>query len=318
MANFALNYSFSRNLNIPLDEDAVKSTLNEVKDYVKTKSKCYAGQLFSVIGDTEDKNGLYIVLSKGENGSVIKLATQEALDAVSSSAGKIDEIQLNGNALTINNKKVNIDLTDYALISDVDSKLKNYATKSEVTDQIVSAMTGGEIELTGYATVDYVDSAITSIESELMWLPIGNGVGKTPVRHWKGSRESYELLLKNDALDNWTKYVVFDVLDNKVVYTEYYGSNQVSELTGQMLPAKSIISNIDEIIPLPYDRYLVGTDESGYNVYEYVIDSIGEHRWIIKPFKSTYGIRIKDRGLKNYVYVDGKLITYDEVDAGSF
>ena len=46
MANFALNYSFSRNLNIPLDEDAVKSTYAEVLTYVQTKSKCYAGPAF--------------------------------------------------------------------------------------------------------------------------------------------------------------------------------------------------------------------------------------------------------------------------------
>jgi tetrahydromethanopterin S-methyltransferase subunit G len=138
MANFALNYSFSRNLPIPLDEDAVKATLAEVVDYVKTKGKCYEGQLFSVTGETESnviKNGLYIALSKGENGKVIKLASQEALDAVAASAGKIDKIQLNGTELTINDKVVNIDLSDYATTAYVDdeiSKLSDvYAPKSE-------------------------------------------------------------------------------------------------------------------------------------------------------------------------------------------
>ena len=138
MANFALNYSFSRNLPIPLDEDAVKATLAEVVDYVKTKGKCYEGQLFSVTGETGDNvinNGLYIALSKGENGKVIKLATQEALDAVAASAGKIDKIQLNGTELTINDKVVNIDLSDYATTAYVDdeiSKLSDvYAPKAE-------------------------------------------------------------------------------------------------------------------------------------------------------------------------------------------
>ena len=138
MANFALNYSFSRNLPIPLDEDAVKATLSEVVDYVQTKGKCYEGQLFSVTGETGDnivKNGLYVVLSKGVNGQIIKLASQDALDAVAASAGKIDKIQLNGTDLTINDKVVNIDLSTYATIDYVDgeiSKLSNvYAPKAE-------------------------------------------------------------------------------------------------------------------------------------------------------------------------------------------
>ena len=72
MANFALNYSFSRNLNIPLDEDAVKTSLSEVVSYVQTKSKCYAGQLFSVTGDTETQpmtmgGGTY---AKGINNTI--------------------------------------------------------------------------------------------------------------------------------------------------------------------------------------------------------------------------------------------------------
>ena len=155
MANFALNYSFSRNLPIPLDEDAVKATLAEVVDYVKTKGKCYEGQLFSVTGETEDnviKNGLYIALSKGENGKVIKLASQDALDAVAASAGKIDKIQLNGTELTINDKVVNIDLSTYATIDYVDDEIEAlkdvYVPKAEFeevkkkVDDITS--TGGE------------------------------------------------------------------------------------------------------------------------------------------------------------------------------
>ena len=152
MANFALNYSFSRNLNIPLDEDAVKVSLAEVVNYVQTMGKCYAGQLFSVTGDTEVNNGLYIALTTGAEGQVIKLASQNALDAVAASAGKIDKIQLNGTELTINDKVVNIDLSTYATIEYVDSKISGltevYAPKAEFeevqkkVDEITS--TGGE------------------------------------------------------------------------------------------------------------------------------------------------------------------------------
>ena len=155
MANFALNYSFSRNLPIPLDEDAVKATLSEVVDYVQTKGKCYEGQLFSVTGETGDnivKNGLYVVLSKGVNGQIIKLASQDALDAVAASAGKIDKIQLNGTDLTINDKVVNIDLSTYATIDYVGNEIEAlkdiYAPKAEFeevqkkVEEITS--TGGE------------------------------------------------------------------------------------------------------------------------------------------------------------------------------
>ena len=128
MANFALNYSFSRNLNIPLDEDAVKTSLSEVVSYVQTKSKCYAGQLFSVTGDTEN-NGLYIALTTGAEGQVIKLASQDALDAVAASAGKIDKIQLNGTELTINDKVVNTDLSTYATIEYVEEQIEGLADK---------------------------------------------------------------------------------------------------------------------------------------------------------------------------------------------
>jgi hypothetical protein len=280
MANFVLNYSFSRTLPIPIDEDSIKSSLSDVIEYVKTKSKCYAGQLFSVTGDTAN-NGLYITLSTGSEGSVVKLVDQDALDAVASSAGKIDKISLNGTELTINDKTVNIDLSDYA-------------------------------------TVKYVDDAIASTEDKLTWIPVEGDSEKHIVRHWRGSRANYEFLVKNNAVSEWTRYIVIDTIAGKDVYTEYYGTNQVAELTGQLLPANSIIRNISDIVPAPYDRYLVGDDMSGYNVYEYVIDSEGMHKWNIKPFDYRYSIRIKDKGLKNYVYVNGTLITYDDVDGGTF
>ena len=281
MANFALNYSYSRNLNIPLDEDAVKSTLSEVLQYVHTKSKCYAGQLFSVTGDTTTNNGLYITLSVGPEGGVLKLATQNALDAVAASAGKIDKIQLNGTELTINDKVVNIDLTNYA-------------------------------------TTNYVDVQLEAIENQLYWLPVGNGVEMHKVRKWRGTREKYEFLLKNNALNSWTKYVVIDTINNEEVITEYYGTNQVSNNTGQLLPVISIIGDISEINPTPYDRYLVGSDGVGYCVYEYVIDSEGSHRWIVKTFDYRYGVRVIEEDLKNYIYINGKLISYDDVDCGTF
>jgi hypothetical protein len=343
MANFALNYSFSRNLSIPLDEDAVKATLAEVVDYVATKGKCYAGQLFSVTGDTGN-NGLYLALSKGPEGSIIKFPSQSALDEVAASAGKIDEIRINGSALTINDKIVNIDLSDYISVSQfnsgltktledaksyTDTKLEDYATKSYV-DDVLADIEGGEISLQGYAKVEdvkasgntiyasaktYTDSAIATASEDLNWILVDGE--KQKVRNWRGTRANYELLAQNGAVSPWTRYVVIDTINGKEVITEYYGQNQVAEATGQLLPVKDIIGSISEITPQPYDRYLVGSDGKGYQIYEYVID--GEyHKWLIKPFDYRYGVRVIERGLKNYVYVSGILKTYDDVDCGSF
>ena len=346
MANFVLNYSFSRTLPIPIDEDAVKATLNEVREYVKTKSKCYAGQLFSVTGDTSANNGLYITLSPGPEGSVIKLVSQDALDAVAASAGKIDEIRLNGSALTINNKTVNIDLSNYTTVdyvnsaitqnlanakTYVDDKLVDYATKSYVDDVLVD-LEGGNINLGGYAKIEdvkaqdettlssaktYTDDAIAVSEEKMYWLPIEDGE-KHLVRHWRGTRANYEFLLKNNALNSWTRYVVIDNINGKEMITEYYGDNQIADHTGQLLPVKSIIESVSEITPAPYDRYLVGANDKGYSIYECVLDSENTMKWNIKPFDYRYGVRVIDKDLMNYIYVNGKLKTYDCVDCGMF
>jgi hypothetical protein len=343
MANFALNYSFSRNLSIPLDEDAVKATLAGVVDYVATKGKCYAGQLFSVTGDTGN-NGLYLALSKGPEGSIIKFPSQTALDEVAASAGKIDEIRINGSALTINDKIVNIDLSNYISVSQfnsgltetleaaksyTDTKLEDYASKSYV-DDVLTDIEGGEINLQGYAKVEdvkasgntiyasaktYTDSAISKASEDLNWILVDGE--KQKVRNWRGTRANYELLAQNGAVSPWTRYVVIDTINGKEVITEYYGQNQVAEATGQLLPVKDIIGSISEITPQPYDRYLVGADGQGYQVYEYVIDG-DFHKWIIKPFDYRYGVRVIEKGLKNYIYVNNTLKTYDDVDCGLF
>lgn len=85
-------------------------------------------------------------------------ANKEILDAIdeekvakwdASETNVISAISVNNNPLIIIDKGVNIDLTDYA-------------TRSFVTEQIVSAMTGGEIELTGYAKEEWVKSELSN------------------------------------------------------------------------------------------------------------------------------------------------------------
>ena len=173
MANFALNYSYSRNTALPLDEDAVKSTLSEVITYVRTKSKCYAGQLFSVTGDTTN-NGLYIALVVGTEGSVLKLATQESLDLVASEAGKIDKIFLNGTELTINNKTVSIDLSDYATvsfvcekISEIEEPAQEVPVENEVAETLVEAD-----ELQNEETPENIVEGVEAVETIVPAEPI--------------------------------------------------------------------------------------------------------------------------------------------------
>jgi len=153
------------------------------------------------------------------------------------------------------------------------------------------------------------------------------------IRHWKGSRESYNYLREKNVLDPWTEYIVIDTINSgqtnsAVTYTHYVGDNQVYDNCDGVYT----VIGIRETEPLdnikPYDRYLVGTDATGYEIYEYqpIKTDEGEPALIPEIIKYDWkkgGVRIKEKGLKCYVYLDepgrgGKLITYDEVDCGEW
>ena len=191
---------------------------------------------------------------------------------------------------------------------------ENKAVLDGITAVKVSAWDAAEANAISSAKT-YTDSAITAVSEDLNWILVEGE--KQKVRNWRGTRANYEMLVQNSAVSPWTRYVVIDTINGKEVITEYYGQNQVAEATGQLLPVKDIIGSISEITPQPYDRYLVGSDGQGYKIYEYVIDG-DFHKWLIKPFDYRYGVRVIERGLKNYVYVNNVLKTYDDVDCGSF
>ena len=191
---------------------------------------------------------------------------------------------------------------------------ENKAVLDGITAVKVSAWDAAEANAISSAKT-YTDSAITVVSEGLNWILVEGE--KQKVRNWRGTRANYEMLVENSAVSPWTRYVVIDTINGKEVITEYYGQNQVAEATGQLLPVKDIIGSISDITPHPYDRYLVGTDGQGYQVYEYVIDG-DFHKWLIKPFDYRYGVRVIERGLKNYVYINNVLKTYDDVDCGSF
>ena len=191
---------------------------------------------------------------------------------------------------------------------------ENKAVLDGITAVKVSAWDAAEANAISSAKT-YTDSAITVASEDLNWILVEGE--KQKVRNWRGTRANYEMLVQNSAVSPWTRYVVIDTINGKEVITEYYGQNQVAEATGQLLPVKDIIGSISEITPQPYDRYLVGSDGQGYQIYEYVIEG-DFHKWLIKPFDYRYGVRVIERGLKNYVYVNNVLKTYDDVDCGSF
>ena len=142
------------------------------------------------------------------------------------------------------------------------------------------------------------------------------------VRFWRGKRESYNFLKSVNRLDPWTRYSVIESGDSANAITEYFGENQINVPTGQLLPVSAVVATaLPSYRVRPYDRYLVGTDGSGYKIIEYLPKSTSEGVVLEQnemDFDWRYGVRVRKEGLKNYVYVDGKLVTYDDVDCGLF
>jgi len=145
------------------------------------------------------------------------------------------------------------------------------------------------------------------------------------VRFWKGKRESYELLKEILMLDSWTRYTVTDS-DGSI--TEYFGENQITQPSGQLFPVNDIVRELPQDLH-PGERYLVGHDGEGGAPAKYSIvvvsavrDEEDPDRYKIdtqvEDFDYKYGVRVISRGLKNYVLVDEKLKTYDDVDCGTF
>ena len=143
------------------------------------------------------------------------------------------------------------------------------------------------------------------------------------VKHWRGSRETYNFLKKNNRLSTWTRYSVID--DNpengEQEIVEYLGENQIAPLTGQLLPVESVYETIDAIPEeqkIPYSRFLVGKNGKGYKIVTFTLDKDNNLCPEVKKFDYRFGVRIKDRMLKNYIYYESKLITYDDANCGEY
>lgn len=146
---------------------------------------------------------------------------------------------------------------------------------------------------------------------------------KKIVRKWRGTREAYNRMLKNGVLNYWTRYSVKD-LDG--TWTEYYGSNQITAPSGQLLPVLDIVSTLPAVLN-PGDRYLVGVDATETTDAEYYIVTIDIDKTApnqmaarTEPFRNNEGmsVRVINRKSMAYQLVDGVMITYDKVDGGLF
>lgn len=143
------------------------------------------------------------------------------------------------------------------------------------------------------------------------------------VKHWRGTRLLYNTIAKASLLDYWTRYSVKEVDGS---WTEYYGKNQISCPTGQILPVLDIVSSLPQILN-PGDRYLVGNDATDTANAEYYIviidvDDNAENKLSYRtvPFYNNNGmsVRVINRKSMAYQLVDGRMVTYDMVDGGEY
>lgn len=143
------------------------------------------------------------------------------------------------------------------------------------------------------------------------------------VKKWRGTRESYNVIEKAGLLDYWTRYSVKDV-DGR--WIEYYGSNQITCPSGQLLPVLDIVSTLPQVLN-PGDRYLVGNDATDNTNAEYYIviidiDNTTNNNLSARtePFINNSGMSVRVINKKSMAYqlVDGEMITYDMVDGGEY
>lgn len=146
---------------------------------------------------------------------------------------------------------------------------------------------------------------------------------KKIVKKWRGTRQAYNILRNANKLDYWTRYSVKDV---NGLWTEYYGANQITCPSGQILPVLDIVTNLPVTLN-PGDRYLVGHDgtdtvSSDYYIVEIEVDTEKENgiNGRVEPFLNNSGmsVRVINRESMAYQLVNGELVTYDKVDGGTF
>lgn len=143
------------------------------------------------------------------------------------------------------------------------------------------------------------------------------------VKFWRGTRESYNIIANGGGLDYWTRYSVKEVDGSR---SEYFGENLISCPSGQFLPVLDIVSTLPNNLK-PGDRYIVGEDANAEGPAEYYIVTIDADKTMPNGLSYRTEILVDNGGLSirvirkqsmAYQLVDGKLITYDQVDGGTY
>lgn len=143
---------------------------------------------------------------------------------------------------------------------------------------------------------------------------------KNRVRFWRGTAEAYELLKKAGALNYWTRYSVKYENGGLVTWKEFYGDNPLTEETGQLLPVIDIVQSLPTVLN-PGDRYWVST--RGINLIT-TIDVGKDENGVAAlssrslELKEGMSVRVKNKGYKSYVVLNGEYVTYDEIDCGTY
>lgn len=154
------------------------------------------------------------------------------------------------------------------------------------------------------------------------------------IKLWKGSYADY---IKITPKDEWTRYVVSmpgATADDSIV--EYYGDKRIQPyLAGTLYPVKDVcgVSSLPENLSVG-ERYLVGpdaafeggklkpnvkTDGDWYVVIIYGTENETERRFEPEIKKlGKFSVRVESMGMKEYFLSDGVLITYDDIDGGTY
>jgi hypothetical protein len=128
------------------------------------------------------------------------------------------------------------------------------------------------------------------------------------------------LLKKAGALNYWTRYSVKYENGGLVTWKEFYGDNPLTEETGQLLPVIDIVQTLPKVLN-PGDRYWVS--DGGINLITTI--GVGKDENGVATLSSRslelkegVSVRVKSKGYKSYLILDGELITYDEIDCGTY
>lgn len=138
------------------------------------------------------------------------------------------------------------------------------------------------------------------------------------VKFWRGTRNAYNALGRNNELDYWTRYSVIEPDGRR---NEYFGAKPIVAPTGVLYPVLDVVATLPDNLNVG-DRYLVGHDgtfdASGNTISsaEYYIVEIAADlsQSTISPL-GNLSVKIVSEGLKTYQVVNNVLTTYDDIEA---